>query len=222
MKMGKFMRLGPWWAAPGAGISREGSASGFELTLASPREDPGRYAIESIRPLDRGTALSTLRTCGLTATVLPKCFLAREGQDGAGEANAAARIRFIRLTPRQALGVFEVTRRIDADARRLYADLRGKQFDLIGDRARGAVIRAYAEDGTARGEGIVMELPHRRADGAEATFNVSIKNGMTGEARSGEVKADYTIRCGERVDAYEIKDGRAYLVKRASHPRDSD
>ncbi len=213
MKVRMLRRLGLRRAAPGAGVYHEGSASGFELTLAPSREDPGRYAIESIKPLDRRTALRTLRTCRLTAAVLPKSFPAQEEQDGDGEANAAARIRFVRLTPRQALSVFDEIRRRDADARKLYADLRGKGFDLIGDRVRGAVIRAYAADGAARGEGIVMELPHRRADGAEATFNVSIKDGMTGEAGSGEVKADYAIRCGERVDAYEIRDGQARLAK---------
>jgi hypothetical protein len=214
MKVRMLRRLGLRWVV-GARISREGSASGFELMLAPSREDPRRYAIESIKRIDRRTALRTLRICGLIAAVLPKSFLAQEERDGdgAGEANAAARIRFVRLTPRQVLSMFDEIRRRDADARELYADLRGKSFDLIGDRARGAVIRAYAADCTVRGEGIVMELPHRRADGAEATFNVSIKDGMTGEARSGEVKADYAIRCGERVDTYEIRDGQAHLVK---------
>ena len=68
---------------------------------------------------------------------------------------------------------------------------------MIEDRARGSVIRAYAPDGTARGEGIVMELPHKRAGGTEAAFNVSIKDEMTGEGNPGEVRADYVIGPGE-------------------------
>jgi hypothetical protein len=59
------------------------------------------------------------------------------------------------------------------------------------------VIRAYAPDGAARGEGIVVELPHRRADGTEAVFSVSIKDGITGEGKPGEVRADYVIGRGE-------------------------
>ena len=55
------------------------------------------------------------------------------------------------------------------------------------------MIRAYATGGAARGEGIVMELPHIRADGTEAVFGVCIKNGITGEGEPGEVRADYDI-----------------------------
>ncbi len=36
-----------------------------------------------------------------------------------------------------------------------------------------------------------------RADGTEAVFNVSIKDGMTGEGEPGEVRADYVIGRGE-------------------------
>ncbi len=115
--------------------------------------------------------------------------------------------------------MFGEIRRRYSDVRRLYAHLEAKNLDLIMAEARGAVIRAYAADGTARGEGIVMELPHRKADDTEASFHLSIMDRMTGEAGSGEVRADYTIRRGERVDTYEIKDGRAHLVKRARTSR---
>jgi hypothetical protein len=42
---------------------------------------------------------------------------------------------------------------------------------------------------------------------------------MAGEGGSGEVRADYDIRRGERVETYEIKDGRVRLVKRARASR---
>jgi hypothetical protein len=42
-----------------------------------------------------------------------------------------------------------------------------------------------------------MGLPHRRADGTEAVFSVSIKDGITGEGKPGEVRADYVIGRGE-------------------------
>jgi hypothetical protein len=58
-----------------------------------------------------------------------------------------------------------------------------------------------------------MELPHGRSDGAEATFHVSIKDWMDGEGGSGEVRAEYVIRRGERVETYEIKDGHVRLVE---------
>ena len=59
------------------------------------------------------------------------------------------------------------------------------------------MILAYAPDGVARGEGIVTGLPHRRADGTEAVFSVSIKDGIIGEGKPGEVRADYVIGGGE-------------------------
>jgi hypothetical protein len=37
-----------------------------------------------------------------------------------------------------------------------------------------------------------------------------------GEGGSGEVRADYDIRRGERVEIYEVRDGRARRVKRAA------
>ncbi len=51
-----------------------------------------------------------------------------------------------------------------------------------------------------------MELPHKRADGTKALFHVSIKDGMAGEGRPGEVKVDYVIKRDKQVYAYKIKD----------------
>jgi hypothetical protein len=207
-------------ATRGTGSTRGAGAPGFELMLAPSREDPRRYAIESVREIDRSTALGVLRSFGLVGTtslVASRDFPGREERDegGAGEAGPVPRIAFIRLTPRQVLRMFGEIRRRDPDVHKLYAHLEAKNLELIGAEARGAVMRAYAADGTAQGEGIVMELPHRRADGAEASFHVSSKDWMAGEgeAGSGEVRADYDIRRGERVETYEIKDGRARPVE---------
>jgi hypothetical protein len=184
-----------------------GGVFGFELTLAPSREGSKRYAIESIREIDRHTALEVLRTCSLAAAVLPKNIL--EEQAGAVEASAAARIAFVRLAPRQVLSMFDVVRGRDACVSELYSNLEEGNFGLIRDRARGSVIRTYAPDGAARGEGIVMELPHTRTDGTEAVFNVSIKDGMIGERKPREVKADYVITRGAQiVEAYAVRGGR--------------
>ncbi len=180
-----------------AGMVHRGELSGFELLLAPLGEDSKRYAIESVREIDRHTALEPLRTCSLADAVLPESFLAREQQAGGGEASAAPRITFVRLAPRQVLSMFDVIRERNAGVRELYANLEEGGFGLMVHRARGSVIRAYAPDGTARGKGIVMELPHKRADGTKAAFNVSIKDGMTGEGNPGEVRADYVIGRGE-------------------------
>ena len=175
-----------------AGISRRGGVSGFEMTLVPSRGDPERYAIRSVREIDRPKALEALRTCSLAAAVLPGDLLAQgeKAAVGAGEASAEARIAFVRLAPRQVLSMFDVIRKGDAGVRELYSDLQEGGFGLMGDRARGSVIRAYAADGAARGEGIVMELPHKGADGTEAVFNVTIKGGTTG---GGGIRADYAI-----------------------------
>jgi hypothetical protein len=107
--------------------------------------------------------------------------------------------------------LFASISRRNPDVRKLYANLEGKGFGLIKGRARGAVMRAYAADGIPRGEGLVIELPHRGAGGKEASFHVSIKDGMTGAvgAKPAEVWADYAIREGERIDTYTIEGGRA-------------
>jgi hypothetical protein len=191
---------------------RKASASGFELMLRPSREDPERYAIESVREIDRRTARKALRAFGLAGvpSLAPsRSFLGGRDEGGIGEAGSEPRITFVRLTPRQALRMFDEIRRGDPDVHKLYAHLEAKDLELIRDEVRGAVMRAYAADGTARAEGIVIELPHRRADGAEASFHVSVK-----DWKAGEVRADYDIRRGERVESYSIKDGRAYLAER--------
>jgi hypothetical protein len=87
---------------------------------------------------------------------------------------------------------------------------------LIGTRARGSVMRAYAADGIVRGEGVVMELPHEGVAGADASFNVSVKDGMTseGEAKSCEVRADYVIRRGKQAGTYTIEEVHPHLCRK--------
>jgi hypothetical protein len=199
-----------------AGTTRGAGAFAFELMLAPSREDPERYAVESVRKIDCRTAHRTLRTFGLAGSpsLVPSgSILEKRDEGGAGEAGSEPRITFVRLAPRQVLRMFGEIRRRYSDVRRLYAHLEAKDLELIGAGARGAVIRAYAADGAARGEGIVIELPHRRSDGAEASFHVSIKVWTAGEGGPGEVRTDYEIRLGGQVDTYEIGDRRVRLVE---------
>ncbi len=205
-----------------AGIVRRDHVSSFELTLS--REGLRRYAIESVKPIHRRTVLKTLRTSGSAALlpVLPERLPIEEEWDEneLGETGAAARIRFVRLTPEQALSAFEVIRERNPDVGKLYASLEEKGFESIGERARGAVIRAYSADGVARGEGTVIELPHKSTYGTEARINVSIEDRMAkGEVISSEVRADYEIKRGEQLDVYKIKDGRPQLAKVAKTSR---
>jgi hypothetical protein len=206
-----LMWLGPWRTARVARIVRRDEAPGFEIALVPSPEHPGDHATGSIKEIDRRTALKTLRTYGLGTFPPPGDPRAREGsgRDCAEKGNMA-RIRFVRLAPRQTLSLFDSISRRNPDVRRLYADFEGKGFDLIRGRARGAVLRAYAADGIPRGEGLVIELPHRGPGGKEASFNVSIRDTMTGEAgvRPAEVRADYTIKEGGRIDTYTIEGGR--------------
>lgn len=207
MKTQMLMWLGRCLMARVARIVSRDDAPGFEVTLVPSPEHPDNSAIKSVEEIDRRTALKTLRTYGLATFMLPGDPRTREGRGGDGaKRGSASRIRFVRLTPRQALRLFASIRRRNSDVRRLYADLQGKGFGLIRGRARGAVMRAYAADGIARGEGLVIELPHRGAGGTEASFHVSVKNGMTGEveAKPDEVSADYAIREGERINTYTL------------------
>ncbi len=119
--------------------------------------------------------------------------------------------------------MFEVILRNYPGVRKLYASLEKKGFELVEREVRGAVIRAYSADGVARREGIVIELSHESVDGTEASFNVSIKDGVAGEADgSGGVKADYGIRRGGQLDIYEIEDGRSLLTRAAGTPGTSE
>jgi hypothetical protein len=190
--------------------------SGFELMLAPSGEDSGGYAIDSVREIDRCTIHRALRTFSLAGipSLVPSGSVLEEWDEGdAGQASPEPRITFVRLTPRQALRMFGEIRKGDPDVRKLYAHLEAKNMELIRDKARGAVMRACAADGTAQGEGIVIELPHRSADGAEASFHISIKDWMSGEGGSGGVRADYEIGHDERVETYEIKNGRVRRVE---------
>src|SRR5215216_7569482 len=116
MKMRMLMRLVLRRAMRVARITRGIGASGFELILAPSPEDPRRYVVESIREIDRHTALEAWRNFGLVATpaLMPSRGLpGKKEQDGGGtgEASSAPRIRFIRLAPRQAMSVFGEIRR---------------------------------------------------------------------------------------------------------------
>jgi hypothetical protein len=190
-------------------------AFGFELMLAPSREYPDRYAIVSVRKINRRTVHRALRTFSLVGipSLVPSVGILEARDEGdAGTASPEPRITFIRLTPRQVLKMFGEIREKYPDVRELYTYLEAKELEPIGAGARGAVMRSCAADGIVCGEGIVMELPHRRADGTEASFHVSIRNWTGGEAGSGEVSADYEVRRGERVETYEIRDGRVRLV----------
>ena len=199
-----------------AKIACRSNVSGFELALAPSGENPRRYAIESVKQIDRRAILDTLRNSGLVNAQLPRGFLYREGpaKVDTGKASTVPRITLIRLTPQQTLSAFNAILAREPDVRKLYAHLKEKEFNLIGKRARGSVMRAYAADGIVQGEGVVMELPHEGVAGVDASFNVSVKDGMAGEdeAKSCEVRADYVIRRGKQAGTYTIEDFSPHLV----------
>jgi hypothetical protein len=208
-----------------AKIASRSRASGFELTLAPSGENPRHYAIGSIKQIDRRAILEMLRTSSLVNALLPRSFLYQEGQAevDTGKAGAAPRITLIRLTPQQTLGAFNTIRAREPEVRKLYAHLKEKDFNLIGERARGSVMRAYAADGIVRGEGVVMELPHEGMAGTDASFNVSVKDGMAGkgEAKSCEVRADYVIRRGKHAGTHTIVEVRPHLCRKERPGREA-
>jgi hypothetical protein len=218
IKIRVLMGWGLRRAARMAKIDSRRGVSGFELTLAPSGENPRRYAIESVKQIDRRAILETLRTSGLVNSLLPRSLLYQEGQAEVetGKADAAPRISLIRLTPQQTLSAFNTIHAREPDVRKLYAHLKEKDFNLIGKWARGSVMRAYAADGIVRGEGVVMELPHEGATGADASFNVSVKDRMTseGEVKSCEVRADYVIRRGNQASTYTIEEIFPHLCRK--------
>ena len=213
-----LMGWGLRWAARMAKIAYRSGVSGFELTLAPSEENPRRYAIESVKQIDRRAILEMLRTSGLVNALLPRDLLYQKGRAevDTGKASAVPRITLIRLTPQQTLSAFNAILARETDVRKLYAHLKEKDYNLIGTRARGSVMRAYAADGIVRGEGVVMELPHEGVAGVDASFNVSVKDGMAGEgeAKSCEVRADYVIRRGKQAGTYTIEEVHPHLCRK--------
>jgi hypothetical protein len=61
-----------------------------------------------------------------------------------------------------------------------------------------------------------MELPHEGAAGADASFNVSVKDKMVseGEVKSFEVRADYVIRGGDQDGTYTIEEIFPHLCRK--------
>jgi hypothetical protein len=197
--------------------SRRGM-SGFELTLAPSGKNPRLYAIESVKQIDRCAILETLRMSGLVNALLPRGLIHQERrvEGETGKADTASRITLIRLTPQQTLSAFNTIHAREPNVRKLYAHLKEKDFNLIGKWARGSVMCAYAADGIVRGEGIIIELPHEGATGADASFNVSVKDKMVseGEVKSCEVRADYVIRGGDQDGTYTIEDIFPHLCRK--------
>lgn len=201
MKMRMLIGLGPRRAARIARITRQGDIQGFEMTLAASTQDsPGPYAIESVKRIDRLTALKTLGAFGLAATLLPALpngVIAREvaGDNSAKAASAVARVRQVKLTPRQALSVFNTVRRQDPNTRKLYAHLQNSKFNLVRTQIQGAVVRTYAADGTAQAASTYINLPHKKANGTSSFFTIRIIGGVANGsgATAGKVKVDYGI-----------------------------
>ena len=200
-----------------AKISSRGGASGLELSLLPSEESPRRYAIKSVKQIDRRTIMETLSTSDLMNSLLPRGSFYQEGQAevNTGKVGTAPRLVLIRLTPQETLSVFDTIRTRKPDVCRLHTHLREKDFNLIGERARGLVVRAYAAGGIVLGEGVVIELPHEGVAGTDASFNVCVKDEMSskGEAKSGEVRADYVIKRGKQAGTYMIEEVRPHPCK---------
>lgn len=221
MKTRMLIGLGLRKAARVSKIARRGSVQDLEITFAPSQKDSERHVIESVKPIDRVTALKTLGAFGLAVTllpILPNGVLARTSYEGGTSRtiSAASRVRRVELTARQALNVFNSVRKQDANVRKLVASLASKDFDLVRAQARGMIIRTYAADGTAQGGDIILRLPYRKANGQKAQFGVFLKGGLAGggQAQPGRVKADYTILSGKQLLAYTVRSGQVRLVQR--------
>lgn len=104
MKTRMLMGLGPRRATRVARIARQNGASDIEIALAPSREDPKHYTIESVKRIDRLSALKTLGAFGLAAMALPWIPNAATAQEAAGR---AIRLRSSELSSRQASVTFQ-------------------------------------------------------------------------------------------------------------------
>lgn len=223
LKTRMLIGLGPRKAARVSKIVRRESTQDLEITFVPSQKDPERYIIESVKPIDRITALKTLGTLGLAVAllpILPDSVLARAAYKGtANTMNSAARVRRVELTARQALNVFNSVRKQDPNVRKLVASLDGKDFDLIGAQAQGMIVRMYAANGTAQGGDIILRLPYRKANGQRAQFGIVVRGGTAGggQAQPGRVKADYTVLSGKQLLAYAVRNGQVRLVQQINN-----
>jgi hypothetical protein len=90
--------------------------------------------------------------------------------------------------------VFDDIRGRDPDVRKLYAHLEAEGLELIGDETRGAVMRAYTAGGSARGEGITVELPHRRGMARKPPSTSPSRTGRAAE--TARTRSGRTMRSG--------------------------
>lgn len=217
MKMRLLVGLGPRRTARVARIVFGGKGSGFDVTISSSEDNPDRYIVESVKRIDRLTALKTLGALGMAATFLPflpQSVLAQSSKDA--QTSAVARIRTVNLAPQQAVNMFNSVRKNNSNVQRLYADLTAKGFTLLRDQTGGAVMNTFAADGTSQGRSTVLILQHSKADGQRANFQVSISGAQSGGGgeTASRITSEYAIIKGNRVEAYTFRNGRVSLVKK--------
>ena len=173
--------------------ARRGNSAGFGLWLVPLRRDPKLHCIEFVGRLGRGSVSRTLRTFGVAPVLSDASSESPLARKMPGTRGAAARIEVVRLSPRQALEIFDRIRGTDASVRELYAHLRRRDFVPVGGRARGTVMRAYSADDVPGTGGAVLEMFHEGPDGTLARFGVSVRE-VAADAR-GRALGAVSVTC---------------------------
>lgn len=227
MKMRLLVGLGPRKAARIAKIARRAGAGelDLEMDLSPSDEDPGRYKIDSIKHIDRRTALKRMVSFGIGAALLsaaPGTALAQEAAAGDDKGKAKIVVRKRNMTRRRALAAFAEARR-DKKGGALHRHLGGRRFKPDSNDVVGGFV--YVEkivngNTTLKEKTWFVKVNYRNEGSRErATFAFMLTK-ETIVAGSVEM-VDRKVRCdhsiftrGGGLDTYAVKDGRVGRVKR--------
>lgn len=219
MKARMLVGLGPRKAARVARIARQKGAAGIEMTLTATEEDPDRYEIESIKRIDRRTALKTMGAAGLAATLLPWLPEVAFAQNSANPDTIAergkARVRTVRLSFRETMRRFQKMRGEDNRLRTLHKNMTDKGFRLVRSESFGVLSEVVAggNDGAVIRE-LSVGLGYKKPNGQKATFSARAELTRAGSVEIMDpIRSDYAVQTGKRLDAYAMKDGRVRNVQ---------
>lgn len=237
MKVRLLVGLGPRKTACIANIVRRARAGEFdlEMSLSPSKEDPERYKVDSIKHIDRRTALKRAAALGIGAALLPmlpQSVLAQETAPGEGESrdsrDARVVVRRKRMTRRQAERAVRAARR-DKNGGRLHRHLGGEKFLPNAASVAGGYLtveKALTSGARVVEKSWVVKVDYRNKGSREdATFVFSVTTTTTA-AGDQQIK-DRKVRCDHSVftragglDTFAVRSDRVQRVNRIEDLKD--
>ncbi|MGB3632963.1 MAG: hypothetical protein WA982_02870 [Rubrobacteraceae bacterium] len=225
MKMRMLVGLGPRKTARIAKIVRRAGAGelNLEMTLSPSKEDPESYTIDSIKHIDRRTALKRMAAVGLGAALLPalpQSVLAQEGttteEENRDSSGARVIVRTKKMTRRRARRAFAVARK-SGHGSKLHRHLGRRKFLPDTANIAGGYVttqKALAGDAKVIKKTWYVLVNYKNRGTREKAlfgFHVTKTTTIAGSIRrtTRKVKCDHSIftRSGG-LDAFAVRKGR--------------